>query len=141
MGTLDVGIVGVGAKEAIRGLLARFSSKKKLERSKEMDEVMDDVVLEPDHELVISKDVLRGHISSSSSDCFSYVRTLGRPGDRSHPILKIWKEKIHPMGDLAFKCKTIEEVDAMHTQLIVYAKEVHDIYKKELQTLGKGPTR
>ncbi|MDR1101799.1 MAG: hypothetical protein LBL34_05545 [Clostridiales bacterium] len=144
MGTLDVGIVGVGAKEAIRGLLARFSSKRKLERSKEMDDVTERepvVELDYDYKLDIAKDVLREHISSSSHACFRYVRKLGRPGDESHPILQIWAEKIHPMGELAFDCKTIEEVDAMHDQLIVYIKEAQDIYEKEAQTRGKRPTR
>ncbi|MDR1100746.1 MAG: hypothetical protein LBL34_00040 [Clostridiales bacterium] len=135
MGTLDVGMAGVGAKEAIRGLLARFSSKKKLERSKEMDDVMEAVV-----ELDIEKDILRDRIASYSSDCFYYVRELGRPGDESHPILKIWAEKIQPMEDLAFGCKTIEQVDAMHKQLKVYAKETRDIYNKESQAFWR-PTR
>ncbi|MDR1101801.1 MAG: hypothetical protein LBL34_05555 [Clostridiales bacterium] len=108
---------------------------------------MDDVterepVVELDyaHRLDIATDVLREHISASGSECFSYVRKLGRPSDRSHPILKIWKEKIHPMRELAFDCKTIEEVDAMHHKLNIYAKEAQDIYKKELQTRGE-PTR
>ncbi|MDR1101640.1 MAG: hypothetical protein LBL34_04735 [Clostridiales bacterium] len=141
MGTLDIGMVGADAKEAIRGLLARFSSKRKLERGKKVDDVMEKVgELDYDHKLVIAKDGLREHISASSSTCFSYVRKLGRPEDESHPILKIWADKIHPMEDLAFKCKTIEQVDAMRTQLIAYGKEAQDIYKKELQTLG-GPSR
>ncbi|MDR1101719.1 MAG: hypothetical protein LBL34_05140 [Clostridiales bacterium] len=135
MSTLD-GILGNGVRETVKGLLAWISSnKKKLERSKEMDDV--NVI---DADLDIEKDVLREHISASSSECFSYVRKLGRPGDESHPILKIWADKIHPMGELAFDCKTIEEVDAMHKQLIAYGKEAQDIYKKELQTLG-GPSR
>ncbi|MDR1100979.1 MAG: hypothetical protein LBL34_01260 [Clostridiales bacterium] len=141
MGTLD-GILGVGTGETKKGLLAWISAnKKKLERSKKVDDVMDrEVVLDDDYKLDIAKDVLREHIDSSSSECFRYVRKLGRPGDESHPILQIWAEKIHPMGKMAFKCKTIEEVDAMRTQLIAYGKEAQDIYKKELQTLGR-PSR
>ncbi|MDR1100946.1 MAG: hypothetical protein LBL34_01085 [Clostridiales bacterium] len=142
MNTLD-GILGNGVRETVKGLLARISSAaKKSERSKEMDDVMEKEKvgeLDYDHKLVIAKDVLREHISASSSACFRYVRMLDRPGDRSHPILQIWKEKIHPMEDLAFKCKTIEEVDTMHDQLIVYKKEAQDIYKKESQALGKVP--
>ncbi|MDR1101042.1 MAG: hypothetical protein LBL34_01580 [Clostridiales bacterium] len=135
MGTLDVGMVGNGVRETVKGLLAWISSnKKKLERSKKMENVID-------VDLDFEKDFLRDSIVSSGSDCFIYVRALGRPGDESHPILQLWAEKIHPMEDLAFKCKTIEEVEAMNKQLIVYAKEAHDIYKKELQTLGKGLSR
>ncbi|MDR1101800.1 MAG: hypothetical protein LBL34_05550 [Clostridiales bacterium] len=133
MGTLDVGMLGNGVRETVKGLLAWISSTKKLERSKKMENVID-------VDLDFEKDFLRDSIASSGSDCFIYVRALGRPGDRSHPILKIWAEKIHPMGELAFDCKTIEQVDAMRTQLIAYGKEAQDIYKKELQTRG-GPTR
>ncbi|MDR1101831.1 MAG: hypothetical protein LBL34_05715 [Clostridiales bacterium] len=134
MSTLD-GILGNGVRETVKGLLAWISSTKKLERSKKMDDVKEkEIVLEPDHELVISKDSRRERISSASYKCFRHVRELGRPGDESHPILQLWAEKIHPMGDLAFKCKTVEEVDAMYKQLKVYAKEAQDIYNKELQT-------
>ncbi|MDR1101365.1 MAG: hypothetical protein LBL34_03310 [Clostridiales bacterium] len=134
MNTLDVRIVGADAKEAIRDLLARFSSKKKLERSKEMDDVMErDVALDDDYKLDIAKDILRERVNAYGVECFSYVRKLGRPGDRSHPILQFWKKNIHPMEDMAFNCKTIEQANEMKKQLLVYAKRAQDLYEKELQ--------
>ncbi|MDR1100977.1 MAG: hypothetical protein LBL34_01250 [Clostridiales bacterium] len=91
--------------------------------------------------LAFARDDLREHMAACTSEFFRYLCELGRQDDENHPIRQLWLEKLsYVMGHLACGCRTIEEVDEMHAQLNSFAKQVRDIYNKELQTLG-GPTK